>query len=216
MKYLKMLGLAALSAMALMAVTAGAASATTLEVGGVTQNKSVEITASLKPGSTLILTPTGSAEPSNTCTQAIIGGSTTSSTNTAVSPPVTTSNSYTGNDLTGPITELQFGGSSTGTPGCINDVTVHKAGTLHVSHAGGTNGTLTSSGAEVTSFSSTFGVYVNCKTGAGTHLGTLTGKKEGHAEVHVNAVLNCGFFVPSAKWEGTYVVTTPTGLGVVA
>jgi hypothetical protein len=24
----------------------------------------------------------------------------------------------------------------------------------------------------------------------------------------INAVLNCGFFLPSAKWEGSYTVTS--------
>jgi len=32
----------------------------------------------------------------------------------------------------------------------------------------------------------------------------------------INGVLNCGFFLPSAKWEGTYTVTSPEGLGVTA
>ena len=51
MKYLKMLGLAAVAAMALMAfVGASAASATTLEVGGTAQNKSVSITLPSLPG----------------------------------------------------------------------------------------------------------------------------------------------------------------------
>jgi hypothetical protein len=203
MKYLKMLGLTALSALALMAVAAGSASATTLEVGGVTQNKSVTLEASLKAGTTLILKNTsGSSE--NTCTKATLSGST-------VSP-------YTGATVTGPVSALQFGEDANG-KGCTSPVTVHEKGTLHVSHAGTTNGTLTSSGAVVTSYSSAFGVYLTCKTGTGTHLGTLTGVKEGSATAHINAVLNCGFFVPSAKWEGTYVVTKPTekeGLGVSA
>jgi hypothetical protein len=211
MKYLKMLGLAALSAMALMAVTAGTASATTLEIGGATQNKPVTITASLKAGTSVLLKNTsGSSE--NTCTQSHLHGTTTWSTTGGV----TTHNSYTGEQLTGALSFLQFGTDATG-KGCTTNVTVHKAGKLHIKHiAGTTNGTLTSSEAEVTSFSAAFGTYINCKTGTGTHLGTLTGVKEGHATMHVNAVLNCGFFVPSAQWIGTYTVTSPTGFGVSA
>jgi hypothetical protein len=213
MKYLKMLGLAALAAMALMAVTAGSASATTLETAGVTQNKSVAISASLTAGTTLVLKNT-SGTSENTCTKATLSGSTTSSTTAGK----TTHNSYTGEQLTGPITALQFGEDAKG-KGCTHEVIVHKAGTLHIKHiAGTTNGTLTSSGAEVTSFSTAFGTFLTCKTGEGTTLGTLTGTGDHtkHATVTVNAVLNCGFVVPSAKWEGSYTVTSPTGLGVSA
>lgn len=60
------------------------------------------------------------------------------------------------------------------------------------------------------------GSYVNCKTGTGTHMGTLTGVKEGHATLHIDAIKNCGFFMPSATWGATFTVTSPTGLGVVA
>jgi hypothetical protein len=198
MKYLKMLGLAALSAMALMAVTAGAASATTVETNGVTQNAPVTITASLKPGTSLQLATTGGSV-SNTCTAAHLKG--------------TTQAPYSGETVTGPISELVFGSDPTdGTPGCTHDVTIHQKGTLHIKHIPGTtNGTLSSSGAEVTSFSTLVGAYINCKTGAGTTLGTYNGTT---GEMAINAVLNCGFFVPSAKWEGTYVLTGNHKIGV--
>jgi hypothetical protein len=194
MKYIKMLGLAVMSAMALMAVSAGTASATTLHVDGVTTNARVDISASLKAGDSLPLTSTSGGTLFNTCTGSTVKGHTTSP--------------FSGTTVTGPITTLEFSN-------CKNNVTPHQMGTLHIEHTGVTNGTLRSSGAEVTSFSAIFGTYLNCRTGTGTHLGTLTGAGAGkHAEMHVNAALNCG--ITSALWKGTYIVTSPTGLGVSA
>lgn len=193
MKYLKMISLAALAAMALMAVAAGSASATTIGVTGVAQTKSVTITSSIAAGGSALLKST-SGFSENTCTQSTVSGA--------------TSSPFTGTTVTGGVSTLSFSN-------CTNPVTVHKGGTLHISHTSGTNGTLTSSGAEVTSWSTAIGEYVNCKTGAGTHLGTLTGVKHGEAIMHINAVLNCGFWLPSAQWQGTYTVTTQ-GIGVEA
>jgi hypothetical protein len=191
MKYLKMLGLAALSAMALMAVTAGAASATTLEVGGVTQNSSVAIEATIKAGTSAVLRDTAGFSQ-NTCTTSVVSGN--------------TSSPYTGATVTGAINALSFSN-------CAREpVTVHKAGTLHIAHiAETTNGTVTSSGAEVTT-PSPFGT-LNCVTGSGTHLGTLTGSASGHASLTINAVLSCSGV--SSRWTGTYTVTSPTGLVTV-
>jgi hypothetical protein len=192
---------------------ADSASATTLEIGGVTQNKSVTFSTSLTAGTSLIVKNTsGSSE--NTCTKATLSGSTTSSTIKGV----TTHNSYTGEQLTGPISALQFGEDANG-KGCTTNTTVHQKGTLHLTHvAGTTKATVVSSGAEWTSYSPAFGVYINCKTNTGTHLGTLSGTGDAtkHASLAVNAVLNCGFFVPSAKLEGSFTVTSPTGFGVSA
>jgi hypothetical protein len=195
MKYLKMIGLAAVAAMAMMAFTAGSASATTLEVKHVIQNGPVKLVASLQAGTSAILkTTAGGSE--NTCTISNVEG---------------TTSTYTGASVSGGLSSLTFGGP------CTNPVTVHKAGSLSVSHiAGSDDGTVTSANAEVTSYSAAIGAYVNCKTGTGTHLGTLTGSTLGHATLDVNAVLNCGFFLPSAKWEGTYTVTSPTGLQVTS
>jgi hypothetical protein len=89
---------------------------------------------------------------------------------------------------------------------------VHKSGSLSIKWISGTNGTVTSSEAEFTT-GSPFGT-LNCKTGAGTHLGTLTGVASGHATVDINAALSCSGV--SSKWEAEWVITTPTGLGVVA
>jgi hypothetical protein len=64
--------------------------------------------------------------------------------------------------------------------------------------------------AEVT-VGSPFG-NLTCKTGSGTTIGRLTGKGSGGgaAILDVNAVLNCGFLVPSASWKGTYELTGAT------
>ena len=192
MKHLKALGLASVSAMALMAFTAGSASATTLEVGGATTNSSVTIEASLASGTGVAWLRTD-LTVANTCWSSSVAGS--------------TSSPFTGTTVTGPVSSMTF-------TECTRPVTVHKAGTLHVQHTGTTNGTVSSSGTEVT-VGSPFGT-LNCKTGAGVDIGTLTGTASGHATIDLKAVMNCGFLVPSALWGGTYVITSPTGLGVSA
>ena len=193
MKYLKMLGLAAVAAMALMAVVAGSASATTLELGGVTKSTSTTISASLKVGTSAVLKDTFGIS-SNTCTESSVSG-TTSSTSGAT--------------VTGTLSALSF-------KKCEREpVNVLKAGTLHVAWISGTtNGTVSSSGAEVET-PSPFGTLI-CSTGAGTHLGTITGVKlsSEHATMDINATLSCSGV--SSKWVATYTVTSPTGLGVVS
>jgi hypothetical protein len=194
MKHLKMISLAALAAMVLTAfVGAGSASATTLEVKGVTQNQSVTIEMSL-PAGTSMLWQTTSGGGEVTCARSTMAGKTTGP--------------YTGATVTAPLTSLTFSN-------CTHSVTVHKPGTLHISHiAGTTNGTVTISGTEVTVYHTPIGAYVNFKTGTGTHIGTISGTACCHGSLPVNAVMNGGFFLPSAKWVGGYTVTSPTGLGV--
>jgi hypothetical protein len=196
MKYVKMLGLAAVAAMAFMAFAAGSASATTLEVNGTTQNSAITLTASLEPGSTATLRDTDNLTQ-DTCTESHVHG-------TTVAP-------FTGTSVGGPIEELSFGG-------CTHTTHVLKKGSLSVSHiTGTTDGTVTSTGAEVTVQSTIFSISIICKTGAGVDIGTLTGKTNNeHATMDIDAVVNCGFFVPTAKWEGEYLITKPTGLGVSA
>jgi len=191
MTYTKILGVAAAAAaMALMAF-ASTASATTLEVGGVAKNETVTIKASLATGTSALLSSTASVL-ANTCKASSVEGNT-------VSP-------FTGATVGGPITSLTF------TECKENPVVVDKAGSLSVGwNSGTTNGTVSSNGAEVT-VPSPLGL-LNCKT-TNTPIGTATGVKEGSATVDVNAVLNCGILLPSAKWEATYTVTSPAGLGV--
>ena len=137
MKYLKMLGLAAIAAMALMAfVGASAASATTLSVGGVTQNKSVSITATLKSGTSALLVDSAGST-TDTCTSSEVKGA--------------TETTFTGASVGGKISSLTFGG-------CSHTTKVIAPGTLSVAWTSGTNGTVTSAGAEVTVQSTVFGI----------------------------------------------------------
>jgi hypothetical protein len=191
MKYLKTFGIAAVAAMAMTGFTASAASATILEWNGVTRHASVGISADLASGSFLVMTRTDRSFI-NTCAASWIQG-------TTVSP-------YSGSSVTAPVATMSYGE-------CNRPVVVHKPGTLHITHIGGTNGTMSSSGAEAT-VGSPFGT-LNCKTGSGVDLGTLTGVSSGSATLHVNAVVDCGFLVPSAKWEATYSLFG-NGLGVSA
>lgn len=192
MKRIKIEGLVILAAMALMAsVAPGNASATALEIEGWAEDESVTIEASLKSGTSTLLKTTGGLF-ANTCTESSLKGDTESP--------------FIGTTVTGAVDSFSF-------TSCTNSVTVHKAGTLHVQQISSTtNGTVSWSGAEVT-VGSPFGT-LNCKPGAGVDIGTLTGSKEGTALLDISAVLNCGFLLPSAKWEATYVVTSPVGLGV--
>ena len=201
MKYLKMAVVAVVAAMSFTAFAASTASATTLEVGGVTQNQSAFITASLKPPTSTILSRTDGSLAGE-CAESHLQGTATS--------PFTVADPA---EITASVETLSF-------TNCTRPVTVHKAGVLHIGHdPGTTNGTVASSGAEWTT-GSPFGT-LTCKTGAGVDFGTMTGATTvsnpgPHAEIDINAVINCGFLVPSATWKGTYIVTTPTELGVSA
>ncbi|MDQ2629689.1 MAG: hypothetical protein M3Y75_01755 [Actinomycetota bacterium] len=180
--------------MASLTALAGAstASATTaLEISGTPKKEKAEVTASLKSGTSSVLARTDGVLL-NTCTESHLGGSTESP--------------YSGKTVTAPLSGLSFSS-------CTRPVAVHKMGTLHVEHIfGSTNGTVSSSGAEVT-VGSPVGT-LNCKTEEGVDIGTLTGVKEGHATIDIDTVLDCGFLVHSATWKATYTVTSPTGLGV--
>ncbi|HVD40754.1 MAG TPA: hypothetical protein VNC16_07110 [Solirubrobacterales bacterium] len=198
MKSLKTLGLAVLAATSIMAFAASSASATTLEIKGVTQTGPVTITASLKSGNSTILKDT-SGFSQNTCTSSDMHGITTIFTGTAVTGPFT--------EHGGPNPSAGFSLS-----GCTRTVTIHDPGTFEIVWISGTtNGTVYFENTQVTS-GSPIGT-LNCTTGATTHIGTLTGVSSGHATLHINALINCGI-IPSAKWEGTYTVTSPEGLGV--
>ena len=182
MKYLKMLSLAAIAAAALMAF-AGPASATTLSVGGVTKNSSVSIEASLKSGTSAILKDKNGTT-NDTCTGSSVSGSTSTFTGTP----------------SGAVSALTF-------TGCSHTTTVITKGNLSVTWTSGTNGTVSSSGAEVTVKSTVFGVSAICKTGAGTAIGTLTGVSSGSATMDINATtLDCGA-LGTSSWTGTYVTT---------
>jgi hypothetical protein len=186
----KILEATALAVLALMAF-GSSASATTLETNGVTQSGAVTIDWSLSGSTTW---ETTSNEFVNTCTSGTWAW---------------TTNIFTGT-VSGPVSTL----SSTN---CTHEkVVVDAKGSLSVERIGATtNGTVRSSGAEMT-VPATIGssiITVNCKTN-NTDIGTLTGTASGTSTVDVNAVLNCGFFVPSMKWTGHLIGTGfPIGVG---
>jgi hypothetical protein len=180
-------------AIALMSLAgASTASATALEVKQAAKNEPVTISASLASSSTLEST---SGVISNTCSTSTVGG---------------TTSVFSGTTVSGPVSTLSFGG-------CLHEkVVVSKMGSLSVERIGATtNGTVRSSGAEVTVPVTIFGsvVTTTCTTSE-TDLGTLAGVASGNATITLSAILDCGGVLPSAKWTGTYTVTSPEGLGV--
>jgi len=199
MKYLKMLGLAAVAAMALMAF-AGSASATTFEIAGVAQNKSVAIEATLKAGTSAILKDEAKTT-TDTCTSSEVKGATEINEETGTK--------FTGGVVGGKVSSLTF-------TNCTHTTTVIAPGSLHINWTSGTNGTVKSFGAKVTVVSTFFGASAICDTGAGTNIGTFTGvaKSTEHATIDINATINCGI-LGNSSWTGTYTVTSPTGLGAI-
>ena len=185
MKHLQLVGLAALAATALSGLMTGSASATTLEVGGVVKNSSVFITATLKRSTGGLF--------ANTCLTSHFAATTTSP--------------FTGTKVTAPISSLSF-------TNCTEEpVVVEKLGALYIERiANTTNGTAFLE-ETIVKEPSPFG-SITCNFGSGTDIGVLTGVNANHAILDVNAVVNCGI-IPSAIWEATYVITSPTGLGVV-
>lgn len=193
MKHLKVLGVVAVSAIGLMAFNAGSVSATTLEVGGGAQLKAVTTTASLNSGTSLTLKTTGGLFV-NTCSGSHLQGQTAAP--------------FTAIRVGGPLSELRF-------DNCELRMTVVNAGSLDFEHIPfTTNATVRWVGAQV-KIETSLGNF-DCKTGEGADFGTLTGVTEGHATLHLNAVINCAGLSSSMVWKGTYTVTSPTGLGVSA
>ena len=196
MKFTKTLGVVFAAALGLMAF-ASTASATTLEVGGVTQTGAITIQATLKAGTSLLHTDTV-GNFLNTCTASTIQGRDSTRT--------------TGTRVEGPIEVLSFG--TTATPCTEGNPVVHSRGSFSIERIGTTtNGTVRWHNGDVTTFSS-FGTLTCTTPPEGTDIGTLTGVASGSATLDVNAVLNCGPI--TTKLTGTYTVTSPGGLGVTA
>jgi hypothetical protein len=191
----KIFGFGVLAALTSLAF-AGPASATTLETNGVKQTSAVSLSASLLSGTSTLLKDTAGSLL-NTCTVSTATGK--------------SSTTMTGTTVSGPVSTLAF-------TSCTHEkVIVDKAGTLSIEWIKGTtNGTLRSTGAEVTVPVTLFGSTptVTCFT-SNTDIGTLTGVGTGTAVADIRAVLNCGMFIPSAIWEGTYVITGGHSIGVV-
>lgn len=193
MKQLQGIACVALALTVMGFVAASIASATTLEVKGTKQTGSVTFKTSLKSGTSTLMTDTFGAF-FQTCTASVVEGKT---------------NTFTGTTVSGPISSETFS-SCTEEP-----VTVDLPGSLSVENvAGTTNGTVRSINARWT-MPSPFGALA-CVTASspGTDIGTLTGVASGSATLHLAATLNCGSI--TAKWTGTYTVTSPEGLGVTS
>jgi hypothetical protein len=98
--------------------------------------------------------------------------------------------------------------------GCGNAKTkVEKGGRLSFEWTRNTEGLLRSVEAEMLIWDGNFGGVVTCKTG-NTVIGTVTGVATGSATLDVNAVLSCSA-LGTLRWEGTYLFTSPNGLGLV-
>jgi hypothetical protein len=197
MKYVKMFGLAALAAALMAFVAAGTASATELDnaTGMVTTGSSITAAAE---GTTTLHPPIGDIS----CTASTVAG--------------TTSN-------TGSSTETVKGNLSSLTfTGCNATVTVLKAGSLEIhtqETAKNNNGTLTSSGAEVTVV---FAGFHCIFTTSNTDIGTLTGSANTGSTATLDISANIprtggtsGVFCGStAAWTGSYKVSNPDTLNV--
>jgi hypothetical protein len=183
-----------LMAMALIGLGAPTASATTLEVKGVKQTAAIAIKASLKAGTSTLISDTAGFFL-NTCTASTFEGKT-------VSP-------FSGTSVVAPLSSLTF-------TSCKEEpLVVHSAGSLSIENiAGTTNGTVRSLSAKWT-MSSPFG-GLTCVTAAspGTDIGTLTGVGSATATLDFNAALLCGAI--TTKVAGTYSLTSPEGLGVAS
>lgn len=188
MKYIKMLGLLAVAAAALMAF-AGVASATTI-------TSSSGETPSIVATSSHPVLHNASLGTETTCTESTVEGKV---------------DSHGAGAAEGKISKLTFGN-------CGNShVTVKTAGSLSIVGAGATgNGTLTSTGAEITVTNTSVGVSCIYKTNS-THIGTVTGGTPAKLKIESALIPRTGhsFFCGSqGQWTGEYTVTSPGTLSV--
>ncbi|MDQ3724623.1 MAG: hypothetical protein M3335_01830 [Actinomycetota bacterium] len=190
MRYIKILGLAAIAATALMAHTS-AASATIIENG-----------AGSKLGKGTVIESTGT----NAVLQA--GFATIECPHSEVDG-VTSNAGGIGVPVEGNITTLAF-------TGCNATVKTLKTGKLILHHTSGTNGTVTSEGAEVTvAIGSTSCVY---GTPSATDIGSLTGGSPATLNANTSLTRISGGFLCAnpATWTASYTVTVPNTLKVTA
>jgi hypothetical protein len=189
MKYIKMLGLLAVAAAAFMAF-AGTASATVLKSGGTTLGSGTKIEST---GTNAVL-KAGFATIE--CAHSEVDGKTSNTGGASET-------------VEGAISTLSF-------KECNATVNVLKKGSLIVHHTSGSNGTVTSQGAEVTvaigSTSCTYG------TPTATSIGTLSGGGPAVLNASANLERVAGGFLCAnpATWTAKYTVTTPNPLEVAA
>jgi hypothetical protein len=194
MTRLNAFGLAVVASISILAMAATAASATTLSINGVAQNKSIEITASLASGTSMIWKDEFGTT-TDTCTSSELREKTESP--------------FTGEQVGGAASTLTYSN-------CTHTTTVLARGkTDNYWIPGGFSATLYSTGTEVTIVSTFFGASAVCKTGPKTHIGVLTEIPFNPSKVHYNAKINCGI-LGSTSVTGTYTITSPIGLGAVS
>lgn len=199
MKHVKMLGLAAVAAMALVAVVgAGTASATTLTAaGGAIINTGTEFHAVNEATNTLT-----TAFKNVECQESTMSGRTTNETGTTVN----------------------IGSIEIVTSKCNCEAKYLSTGTVAIEVIGsGPNGTMTSTGAELTVTCSTIFGTVHCiyKTNAVT-LGTLTGSSTTGATARedvegeeIPRLATNGLCAEKAALDGKYKATAPDVLNVI-
>jgi len=202
MKPLKTFGLVAVVATALMAFAGtGTASATVLCGNSSGTSKCTEAYAegteiqAVNEGTTTLTTSFKNIE----CSESTVAGKVTN--------PGGKSTAVSGN-----VETLTFGS-------CNCTVTVLKKGTLSVSQIAGTdNGTLSSSGAEVTASCSTIFGTVHCiYSTSETDLGTLTGGNPAKMDIssaNIPRLTTSALCDETANWDATYKITGPTPLYV--
>ena len=190
MKYIKILSLMAVAAAAFMGIT-GTASATIIEESNGTQlGKGTQIEST---GTNAVLKAGFSTVE---CGHSEVDGKTSNA-------------GGAGESVEGSITTLKFSE-------CNMTVTTLKPGKLILHHTSGSNGTVTSQGAEVTvdnhSISCTYG------TPTATDIGTLLGGSPAKLTASASLTRIAGGFLCAnpATWTATYTVTKPSSLLVTA
>jgi hypothetical protein len=184
---LKMLCVAAVAGMALMVAGEGNASATTLEVNGVAQNKAVTIEASATEG--IVLAKTDGSE-ANTCTESNLK---------------TTTSVFTGTKVTGALSQLTFKKCT------LESLVVDAAGQMLIEHQSGpTKGKVFWENFQLT-VPTSFGFSVTCAAASPIVIAVLVA-----GFFIIEGILSCGFLLPSATIKGSYKVSSPTALGVVS
>jgi hypothetical protein len=215
MKYVKTLGLAAVMAMALMAF-AGATTASATVLCGVEPTEG-------SPATKGTVCPAGQAYGSGTQVHVVLKPGTIgrfTTTFKTIECEETTATGATSNE--GSASETVQGTVEVLTLGkCNCEVKVLKKGTMEVHwNADSFNGTLTSSGAELTVICSTILGNIHCiYVTENTNNGTLTGGSPAFADVQeaeIPRLVTSGFCAEKAKWDATYEVTSPTPLYVAA
>jgi hypothetical protein len=176
----------------MLAFTANSASATTLEVNGVTQNNSLSLLLTEKSGTTEIIKDDG-------------GFSETTCTGTEMEAK--TESPYTASAVQAKVSKLAF-------TGCTHSVAVIKPGRIRIIWTSGTtNASMLWLDFEWAVVSTIFGVKCNVKSESAVAAGTLTGVSSGNAIWDLNMGLNMGV-CGNGSLTGTWAMTKPSGLGV--